>query len=289
MTKAPRPKVKLKREIAAYHIWDELVGIARRRDPPTTYSALSDTIGSVDRRLGWPLGLIQDYCLLNNPPPLTILVVSKTTGRPGHGFTALGQDALEAGLAEVRAYDWPKENPFAFATTNETLNSLVKKAAKSAAAAAEVYALVKTRGMAQVVFRRGVLEAYGYQCAFCGVGIVECLEAAHVIPWTLASEAQRISPNNGICLCRNHHKLFDQGYVTVGWDNKIFCRQVQKGRKFNAADRMLTTGLHGGPVYVPSKTAHRIHPAHLGLHHDRFSWSRRKGWVRRPTGYASGE
>lgn len=283
MTRARGTKIKMKREIAAYYIWDELTALARRRDKPTTYSALSDVIGSIDHRLGWPLGLIQDYCLETRQPPLTILVVSKTTGKPGHGFTALGRDALDAGLEEVRAHDWSRENPFAFALTSATLNSLVRKATKGGKAAQEVYALVKSRGMVQVLFRRAVLAAYERQCAFCRVGIEACLEAAHVVPWTLATEAQRISPDNGICLCRNHHKLFDEGFITVDWNNRIFCRQVQNGRKFTNPDRALTTSMHGAVVIVPVKREHQLHPDHLDLHHARFKWPSRAGWTKRPS------
>ena len=47
---------------------------------------------------------IQSYCLLHNLPPITILVVSETTGMPGTGFVA-AQDIPRTQM-EVFAFDW---------------------------------------------------------------------------------------------------------------------------------------------------------------------------------------
>ena len=46
------------------------------------------------------LGLIQNYCIEEKLPPLTILVVDKS-GKPGTGFIAYDVDKLAEGMALV--------------------------------------------------------------------------------------------------------------------------------------------------------------------------------------------
>lgn len=61
-------------------------------------------------------------------------------------------------------------------------------------------------------FRKAVLESYGNQCAICHCDEVCLLEAAHITP---ISEEGSDSPENGICLCANHHIMFDKGLITI--------------------------------------------------------------------------
>ena len=70
-------------------------------------------------------------------------------------------------------------------------------------------------------FRRIVLKAYEYQCAFCGYdgtlgSMPVALDAAHVKWWAMDGPD---TIDNGVCLCSLHHKLFDKGVlgVTEGW------------------------------------------------------------------------
>ena len=72
-----------------------------------------------------------------------------------------------------------------------------------------------------VEFRRSVLRAYEYRCAFCGfdgrlddtpVG----LEAAHVRWHRFRGPARR---ENGLALCSSHHKAFDMG--ALGLDDNL--------------------------------------------------------------------
>lgn len=69
-------------------------------------------------------------------------------------------------------------------------------------------------------FRRTVLMAYEYQCAFCGydgtiAGMPVALDAAHVKWWAMDGPD---TVDNGVCLCSLHHKLFDKGVLGVTED-----------------------------------------------------------------------
>jgi hypothetical protein len=69
------------------------------------------------------LGLIQDYCLKEKLPPLTILVVNQG-GKPSTGFIAYDVDKFEEGKSLVHSYNWSSiPNPFAFASGGTATNN----------------------------------------------------------------------------------------------------------------------------------------------------------------------
>ncbi|OYY69101.1 HNH endonuclease [Sphingomonas sp. 28-63-12] len=252
----------MKRDEAAYLIWPVLTNVSRSKDK-IYYSQLADTIGAIDRRLGWPLRLIQEYCLTGLLPPLTILVVSKADQAPGHGFTAWDLNEREAGYTAVWDYPWPTENPFQYATSGQTLEGLADDICDDPNVAEQVYALVAVRGAAQMVFRQAVLAAYGHRCAICRLSIRECLEAAHIIPWSAASAAQRVSPTNGLCLCANHHRLFDRGMMTITVDGLVACEQARLSHPDRTSDQKLTMAFHGKKAHLPGKSKLRPSPEAL--------------------------
>ena len=87
----------------AAQIWPALALAARNRQI-LTYDMLSDLIGVPRQGLGQLLEPIQSYCLVHDLPPLTILVVSKTTGMPGQGFIAA--EDIPKTQQEVFNYAW---------------------------------------------------------------------------------------------------------------------------------------------------------------------------------------
>ena len=70
----------------------------------------------------------------------------------------------------------------------------------------------------QSKFRNDVLERYGSECSFCDIDNQLIIEAAHLVPYKKVSTygIDLIqNPKNGLPLCRNHHKLFDQGLIKI--------------------------------------------------------------------------
>jgi putative restriction endonuclease len=77
------------------------------------------------RPVRFVLGPIQDYCLAERLPPLTIVVINQR-GRPGSGFIALDPDRFDEGREEVYSYDWNTHpNPFGFASDGTQYKSLL--------------------------------------------------------------------------------------------------------------------------------------------------------------------
>ena len=95
--------------------------------------------------------------------------------------------------------------------------------------------------------------AYDYKCAFCGLSFIEALEAAHIVPWSKASSKERMSPNNGILLCANHHKLFDSGWVEISDDYKIkHIDENYQENHYSTSDVEATVNIDDKRIILPS-------------------------------------
>ena len=130
-----------------------------------TYAQLAERLGIHPRPVRYVLGVIQDHCLGEKLPPLTILVVNQR-GLPGEGFIAWDIDDLDAGYRRVRAHPWHElPNPFGFAGSGVTLELLARRLVSSPGESAAVYGLIRNRGIAQDVFRHGA--AVGVRAPLC--------------------------------------------------------------------------------------------------------------------------
>lgn len=84
----------------------------------------------------------------------------------------------------------------------------------------EAFGIIRNRP-AQRVFRSKLLELRG-RCELCGISQPEILEAAHIKP---KSEGGEDSSENGLLLCRNHHKAFDAGLLLFDVNKRKLCWQ----------------------------------------------------------------
>jgi hypothetical protein len=89
----------------ACQIWGILAWAAKNRQS-MTYGHLSKLIGVPTAGLGQLLEPIQSFCILNDLPPLTILVVQQDSGLPGHGFTAAKASDFAIAQANVFEFKW---------------------------------------------------------------------------------------------------------------------------------------------------------------------------------------
>jgi len=101
-------------------------------------------------------------------------------------------------------------------------------------------------------FKRWVLDAYDQTCCICGrqLGIIQ---AAHIIPHSEADSPNTVQ--NGLALCVEHHRLYDDGLLLPGPGQALFVnprraeylRQVEQekglesieslsGKKYNVPD-----------------------------------------------------
>ena len=69
-----------------------------------------------------------------------------------------------------------------------------------------------------VQFKYRLLKRYGGECAVCGLRLKPLLEAAHIKPYAKGGSNHS---GNGVLLCRNHHRAFDQGLFSFSNEGKI--------------------------------------------------------------------
>jgi hypothetical protein len=69
-----------------------------------------------------------------------------------------------------------------------------------------------TRLKRDAVFGGMIVRLYGGQCAMCGLNL-NLVSGAHILP--VSAPASRDIPENGICLCDNHHRAFDRHHIWI--------------------------------------------------------------------------
>lgn len=216
-----RTEPRVEHELLAARAWDFLVTRARAAQS-AYYSELGEAIDRFQRALRPILDLLEAACARENVPRLAVLVVDKTTQRPREGFMVDERQSVDDERARVFAFPWDRvPNPFEYALSGATEQSLAEQLVQGSRPPVDVYRLVRARGQAQVIFRAALLEAYDCACAFCGLAVQECLEAAHIHPWSACAPEDRMNPRNGLLLCANHHRMFDANKIAVGPDYKL--------------------------------------------------------------------
>lgn len=230
----------------AARAWLILTKVAHQRGR-IEYADLARLIGIHVRPLRYVLGVIQDYCMTEGLPPLTILVVNRA-GRQGQGFIAWDPDDAETGFREVWRHSWGTDNPFGVSDGVSTEDDLM--AMLRTDSAEEVWRLVTSRGVRQILFRRAVTDAYSGRCAISGCSICEGLEAAHIVPWASCKRSDRLSPRNGLLLTSFHHRLFDRGILTI--DDGYRIRVLRdRPKTVMPSDKALLWDLDGSRLTLP--------------------------------------
>lgn len=259
----------------AYRAWPVLTATAERHET-ITYGELAAALGVHHRAVRYVLGVVQEHCLQEKLPPLTILIVNQGEGVPGAGFIAWDVDDLQTGMSRVFNYNWGQlENPFAYASDGSTENDLADEIVRKPSNSGDVYAKVKVRGAAQSIFRKALLKIYSSQCALCGLSFEDALEAAHLIPWTEADHHQRMSPTNGILLCATHHNMMDAGLLTISLSYVVtYSDPNEHHGPYSLADRAMSTKLHGSKARMPASKEHQPGADALAHHHKRLGWGR---------------
>lgn len=115
----------------------------------------------------------------------------------------------------------------------------------------EAMANVKIR-RGQYFFRQAILAAYGARCSLTGLAIPELLVASHIRPWA-RFPAERLDPQNGLCLSRLHDAAFDQGLITFDADLRMkISKRLRESEPKETVDRFFI-GYLDQPLRSPEK------------------------------------
>ncbi len=85
--------------------------------------------------------------------------------------------------------------------------------------ATERISITKAR-VGQGEFRDQLLGMW-HGCAVTGIEAADLLRASHIQPWRFSSNADRLSPFNGLLLLPQYDHLFDRGYITFAPDGRL--------------------------------------------------------------------
>lgn len=80
-------------------------------------------------------------------------------------------------------------------------------------------------------FRDILIQEYGGQCAFCGLGIEDYLIGSHIVPFNVMQKEDpqnAMNPSNGLLLCRLCDVAFEKGHVLLDEDYHILGTEFLK-------------------------------------------------------------
>lgn len=101
-------------------------------------------------------------------------------------------------------FDGQEEN------VSQVINGIVNNAALRET---ERAAIVQAR-IGQGLFRRELIKKYNGKCIITGIDHPKLLTASHIKPWSVSTNTERISVNNGLLLSATYDRLFDAGLIT---------------------------------------------------------------------------
>jgi predicted restriction endonuclease len=191
-------------------------------------------------------------------------------------FDPAHQSRNVKGLANASRLDraiWEEfnENPNLLAEQSEEAYGRVELPLAAPAEADFVMPSGPTEGIAtrpmrlvQSFFRRSVLAAYRYSCAFCRIDLPAVLTASHIIPWN-ANVELRADPRNGLSLCALHDRAFDFGLMCVDVDLRLKLSPRATSEEDCEVFRAAFTELEGYLIFLPE----RFHPKSTSLEYHR--------------------
>ncbi len=233
----------------AANIWDVLVEASTNKKQKT-YKEISEITKIHWRAQHIPLGFIQEYCLENDLPPLSILAVNNSTGLPGTGFIACSPDKIKTELENVYRFNWHEHtNPFDFAKNVKNIEQILE-AIRNFNFNNKHVQKIKSRGILQPLLKDAAMKFYNNQCAMCGLSIEELLEACHIKPFSDCSDKEKKDLRNIIILCKNHHKLLDAGLIYI--DEEYTMHIDSSVKQKTDSDRNLFQQIENVTLSLPS-------------------------------------
>ena len=115
----------------------------------------------------------------------------------------------------------------------------------------EKLAAVKVR-VNQGIFRKMVLENYGEKCCVTGLDIPAVLQASHISSWD-KDAANRLNPENGLCLSATYHEAFDAHLISFDEKYRLVVSKSIKDHYTSAAAKSYFIDREGQKIIMPVK------------------------------------
>ena len=115
----------------------------------------------------------------------------------------------------------------------------------------EKLAAVRVR-VNQDIFRKMVLANFGGKCCVTGLDIPAVLQASHISSWD-KDAANRLNPENGLCLSATYHEAFDAHLISVDEKYRLVVSKSIKDHYTSAAAKSYFIKLEGRQLSLPTK------------------------------------
>jgi putative restriction endonuclease len=89
----------------------------------------------------------------------------------------------------------------------------------------ERVAIIKAR-VGQGMYRERLFKKYSGQCLITHIDQPGLLIASHIKPWSVSSNDERVSGENGLLLSATYDKLFDLGFITFENSGRIHLSEM---------------------------------------------------------------
>lgn len=104
----------------------------------------------------------------------------------------------------------------------------------------------------QNVFRKMVLQNYRFKCCLTQLPITEVLRASHISAWA-SDKANRLNPENGLCLSATYDAAFDRHLISFDEDYRLIFSPSLKEYYTNAAFQEYFSRLQGHRIEMPKR------------------------------------
>jgi hypothetical protein len=96
-----------------------------------------------------------------------------------------------------------------------------------------------TSRVGQGAYRKRIIHRWEYKCAVTNFNKLDILIASHIVPWSKATDYERLDVNNGLLLSPTYDALFDKHLITFDNKGKI---QLSDKIEFSAYQKIGVTG-----------------------------------------------
>jgi predicted restriction endonuclease len=96
-----------------------------------------------------------------------------------------------------------------------------------------------TSRVGQGAYRKRIIHRWEYKCAVTNFNKLDILIASHIVPWSKATNQERLDVNNGLLLSPTYDALFDMHPITFDNNGKII---LSDKIEFSAYQKIGITG-----------------------------------------------
>lgn len=112
---------------------------------------------------------------------------------------------------------------------------------------------VKTRArLGQGYFRKMVLHNFDYKCCVTGLNVPQVLRASHIVGWA-EDKANRMNPENGLCLSATYDAAFDKHLISFDDDYRMIVGKEIKDYYTADVTKQYFEKYEGRQITLPSQ------------------------------------